>query len=194
MIQRNIIIYIICLITTSAILFKIEQRQYYQTMSGFEFTIWGDYMILGERYTSLLLPPKNYLKIKKFYESNVSITFLSDDRLVIWCATTDTLTSKMTDYHIEHIYKGWLERYDYDEHIISYVPPLSISLKNIDGVYSPIIYEVRDTSRICTTYFPKYMLVGCPFMRSNQIVYPIEEFVEYGQKWLGVKQSNNDTY
>lgn len=192
--QRNIIIYIICLIIMSGILFKMEQRQYYQTTSGFEFTIWGDYIILGEKYTALFLPSENYLKIKKFYESNVSITFLSDDRLVIWCATTDTLNSKMTDYHIEHVYKGWLERYDYDKHIIPSLSPLSISLKNRDGVYSPIIYEIRDTSRVCTTYFPKYKLVGCPIMRSNQIVYPIEEFVEYGQKWLGVKQSNNNAY
>ena len=135
------------------------------------------------------------MKIKKFYESNVSITFLSNDRLIIWCATTDTFNSKITDYHIEHVYKGWLERYDYDKHIIiPSLSPLSISLKNRDGVYSPIIYEVRDTSRVCTTYFPKYMLVGYPIMKSNQVVYPIEEFVEYSLKWLGVKQSNNDAY
>ena len=62
--QRNLIIYIICLIIMSGILFKIEQRQYYQTTSGFEFTIWGDYIILGEKYTALFLPSENYLKIK----------------------------------------------------------------------------------------------------------------------------------
>ena len=67
--QRNIIIYIICFIVMSGILFKIEQRQYYQTTSGFEFTIWGDYIILGEKYTSLFPPTMNFLKVEKFYES-----------------------------------------------------------------------------------------------------------------------------
>ena len=184
----------IILIVTCVVLFKIEQRQYYQTVSGFEFTIWGDYIILGEKYTSLFPPTMNFLKVEKFFESNISIAFLSNDTLVVWCVTPDAMDVMMTNYHIGHIYKGWLERYDYDEHFISHIPPLSISLKNIDGIYSPIIYEVRDSSRVCTTYFPKYILMGCPIMKSNRIVYPIEEFVEYGQKWLGVKQSNNDAY
>lgn len=185
--QRNIIIYIIFLIIMSGILLKLEQRQYYQTMSGFEFTIWDDYIILGEKYTSLFPPTMNFLKVEKFYESNISIAFLSNDTIVVWCATPDAIDVMMTNYHMGHIYKGWLERYDYDKHIISQVPPLSISLKNIDGIYSPIIYEVRDSSRVCTTYFPNYKLVDYPIMRSNRIVYPIEEFVEYGQKWLNIK-------
>ena len=84
-----------------------NSRQYFIIPhTNIEFTFYGDYIILGEKYTSILPPKSNYLKIKKYNNLFCKFVFLSDTAFVFYYSGFPSIQveSHLTDFEMVHIF------------------------------------------------------------------------------------------
>ena len=83
-----------------------NSRQYFIIPhTNIEFTFYGDYIILGEKYTSILPPKSNYLKIEKYNNLFCKFVFLSDNTFVFYYSGFPSIhvESHLTDFEMVHI-------------------------------------------------------------------------------------------
>ena len=68
-------VYLIC----NIVRIRNRRQHFLIPHTNIELTFYGDYIILGEKYTSILPPKSNYLKIKKYNNLFCKFVFLSDN-------------------------------------------------------------------------------------------------------------------
>lgn len=94
-------VYLIC----SIVQIRNRRQHFLIPHTNIELTFYGDYIILGEKYTSILPPKSNYLKIKKYNNLFCKFVFLSNTAFVFYYSGFPSIQveSHLTDFEMVHI-------------------------------------------------------------------------------------------
>lgn len=63
--KKTMIVSLLGVILLLLIFIPLNKRQYYRTELGYTFTIWGDYIVWGQKYKSLQRPQQDYIFIDR---------------------------------------------------------------------------------------------------------------------------------
>ena len=94
-------VYLIC----NIVRIRNRRQHFLIPHTNIELTFYGDYIILGEKYTSILPPKSNYLKIKKYNNLFCKFVFLSDTAFVFYYSGFPSIQveSHLTDFEMVHM-------------------------------------------------------------------------------------------
>lgn len=94
-------VYLIC----NIVQIRNRRQHFLIPHTNIELTFYGDYIILGEKYTSILPPKSNYLKIKKYNNLYCKFVFLSDTAFVFYYSGFPSIQveSHLTDFEMVHM-------------------------------------------------------------------------------------------
>ena len=100
------IVSLLGLILLILIIIPLNERQYYRTELGYSFTIWGDYIVWGQEYKSILRPQQDYIFIdRSLLPKGIELYLyvVSDSILCVNAHGLDVVQAHPSNYRIEFI-------------------------------------------------------------------------------------------
>lgn len=101
-------------------------KQYYKSPTGKIITVWKDYIIFG-KYEDKTPPTENYIQMHyKQYQPNIYVTFKSNDSVVLYYGSYDTIDVNFNqdNYKVqvfgEEYYNGYEKRTAYSDTLVTF--------------------------------------------------------------------------
>lgn len=162
--KKTVLVSLLGLILLPLLFIPLNQRQYYKTELGYTFTIWGDYVIWGQEYKSLLRPQQDYIfidrsRLPKGIELYLYI--VSDSLLYVDARGLDIVQAHSSNYRIEFISDDNKE--ELTECLSNCTTKIILSdfSCSLWSVLSPKIIESKNGIKISMYYYPNtYRIMG----------------------------------